>query len=201
MAPINEFGRTLYPVIVQHSQTLQILMSAFADSEALELTRTTGRAHFFSRSRQMLWDKGLTSGNILHVKNIIPDCDHDSFIYLVTNSAPACHRGTPSCFDASPAAPPNALARLQFYIQQRQSATPSESYTAALLQGPLEKLLKKVGEEAIEVIVAAAAGTQTEGADLTWETCDLLYHLSVLLARQDVSLEALDRELTRRHEE
>lgn len=199
MAPLVEHGKTLYPVVVQHARSLQILMSAYADGDALALTRTTGRAHFYSRSRQALWDKGLTSGNVLQVTEIIPDCDSDSFIYLVEGDNPACHRGTVSCFDNTPFAGPNPLARLQEYIAQRRDASPDTSYTAQLLQAPLEKLLKKVGEEAIEVIVAAAADTQTPGADLLWESCDLLYHLSVLLARSGISLIDVDQELKRRH--
>ncbi|AUW93278.1 MAG: bifunctional phosphoribosyl-AMP cyclohydrolase/phosphoribosyl-ATP diphosphatase HisIE [Sulfobacillus thermosulfidooxidans] len=200
MAPLIENDKTLYPVVVQHAETLQILMMAFADEEALTLTRSTGRAHFYSRSRHALWEKGLTSGNVLAVQDIIPDCDNDSFIYLVTNYNPACHRGTTSCFDQSPAAAPNPLARLQSYIGERLHASADTSYTAQLLQGPLERLLKKIGEEAIEVIVAAATNTQTQGADMVWESADLLYHLSVLLTRTGVTLQSLDQELIRRHE-
>lgn len=202
MAVINEAGKILYPVVVQRATTRQVLMCAFADDEALELTRKTKRAHFYSRSRQSLWEKGLTSGNYLIVQDVLPDCDNDSFLYVVTNDNPACHRNTTSCFDNSPGSGdgPNPLARLYQYIHERQNADPNQSYTAQLLQGPLEKLLKKIGEEAIEVIVAAATDSHTEGADLVWESCDLLYHLSVLLARFDVSLQTLDQELIRRHE-
>ncbi len=178
-------------------------MSAFADDEALALTKKTGHAHFYSRSRQELWEKGKTSGNYLMVSRILPDCDNDSFIYVITNDKPACHVGSVSCFADSPRQEevPNPLARLQHYIEARLDHDPATSYTARLLRGSLEKLLKKIGEEAIEVIVAAATNSQTPGADLIWESSDLLYHLSVLLARFDISLEALDRELIRRHQE
>ncbi len=201
MAVITENDKTLYPVVVQHHQTRQVLMCAFADDEALTLTRQTGRAHFYSRSRHSLWEKGLTSGHFLTVSQILPDCDGDSFLYVVTNDNPACHRGSTSCFDNSPKGPslPDPLARLQQYIEERQDADPHESYTAKLLTGPLEKLLKKIGEEAIEVIVAAATNSTTPDADLTWETADLLYHLSVLLTRAHISLGAIDQELIRRH--
>ncbi|MCL4494730.1 MAG: bifunctional phosphoribosyl-AMP cyclohydrolase/phosphoribosyl-ATP diphosphatase HisIE [Firmicutes bacterium] len=203
MAVVKEAGRILYPVVVQHASTLQILMCAFADDEALTLTKQTHRAHFYSRSRQELWEKGRTSGNYLTVSQVLPDCDGDSFLYLVTSDKPACHRGSPSCFDNTPqlAQDPNPLGRLRRYIQEREHANPAESYTARLLNDPLEKLLKKIGEEAIEVIVAAATDSQTPGADLVWETTDLLYHLSVLLMRSGISLDTLDQELIRRHHE
>ena len=203
MAVIKEGEKILYPVVVQHAATLQILMCAFADDEALALTKETHRAHFYSRSRQELWEKGQTSGNYLTVSHVLPDCDKDSFLYLITNDKPACHLGSVSCFGNPPHSDemPNPLGRLRYYIRERVHQDPSTSYTARLLTGPLEQLLKKIGEEGIEVIVAAATNSQTPGADLTWESSDLLYHLSVLLVRFGVSLDALDHELIRRHQE
>ncbi|MCY0881562.1 MAG: bifunctional phosphoribosyl-AMP cyclohydrolase/phosphoribosyl-ATP diphosphatase HisIE [Firmicutes bacterium] len=203
MSVIYEDGKSLYPVIVQDQDTLQILLSAFADQTALDLTQSTGRAHFYSRSRHALWPKGDTSGNYLPISRILSDCDHDAFIYLAKNPAPACHRGTVSCFDDAPQKEENAdpLAQVYRIVAQRlaNADDAAPSYTRDLARGPLEKLLKKIGEEAIEVIVAAQEDASRRHADLVWETSDLLYHLSVALVRFDIPLADLSQELARRH--
>lgn len=210
MAVINENGKILYPVVVQHERTLQILMVAFADEEAMALTRETGLAHFYSRSRQKLWKKGETSGNFIAVRDIVPDCDADSFIYVADTNRPACHLNQTSCFGDSPGrSDADPLASLAAIIQERVKAPhPESSYTLKLLQGPLDQLLKKIGEEAIEVIIAAQDLAAEGGApkptaiknDMTWEAVDLLYHLAVLLHRLNISMADLSREVLRRHQ-
>ncbi len=199
MARIIENDKVLYPVTVQDVVTLQILMSAFADDQALELTRTTGLAHFYSRSRNSLWRKGDTSGNRIYVTQVVPDCDQDSFLYLARAAGPVCHLGTTSCFGQTPTAV-NPLAQLQFYVEQSIIHPRPDSYTQSLLQGDLERLVKKIGEEAIEVITAAYASEEQRQSALVWESVDLLYHLTVVWARFGITLDALATEIGRRHQ-
>jgi len=208
MAVIHEHNKTLYPVIVQHARTLQVLMFAFADDEALRLTRETGYAHFYIRSRQALWKKGETSGHVQPVIEIRTDCDQDTYLYVVDSPYPACHLNRDSCFGDAPKAPADPLTRLMAIIRDRLAAGDLEhSYSAKMVTGPLERLLKKIGEEAIEVIIAAAQSQSAPDTgrahatkdDLTWETVDLLYHLAALLTRFDLPLEALQAEVEHRH--
>ncbi len=199
MARLVEHGKTLYSVTVQDENSLKVLMSAFADDQALQLTNSTGLAHFYSRSRQTLWRKGDTSGNRILVSSVIADCDQDSYLYLATPTGPVCHLGTDSCFRDSPNVP-NPLRQLQQYIQQAETKPRDGSYTTALLTGDLERLVKKVGEEAIEVITAAYASPPRQQSDLIWESVDLLYHLSVLWTRYGITLDALQTEIVRRHQ-
>ncbi|MDA8193442.1 MAG: bifunctional phosphoribosyl-AMP cyclohydrolase/phosphoribosyl-ATP diphosphatase HisIE [Thermaerobacter sp.] len=205
MAVIVENNRTLYQVVVQDQTSWRVLMVAYADDEALRLTRSTGLAHFFSRSRQALWKKGETSGHVLPVAEILADCDQDTYLYLADAIHPVCHLNRPSCFPDVAASPRDPLARLSEIVSRRLAdASPDTSYTAQLALGPLQHLLKKVGEEAIEVLLAAVehdrtAGPEVNKNDLVWETVDLLYHLSVLLHRSGISLAALSGEIERRH--
>lgn len=200
MAAILEHDKTLYPVVVQDRNSLRILMMAFADDRALDLTRQTGHAHFYSRSRQALWRKGETSGHVISVHDIITDCDNDSFIYLAETPFPVCHRNTASCFDDSPSFsdPVTRLSRIVAERINQDDAGPS--YTKDLLKDPLERVLKKVGEEAIEVIIAANQASHPHDADLIWESTDLLYHLSVLWHRLGITPEDLTQETERRHQ-
>jgi phosphoribosyl-ATP pyrophosphohydrolase/phosphoribosyl-AMP cyclohydrolase len=198
MARVIENGKVLYPVTVQDAATLQILMSAFADDQALELTRTTGLAHFYSRSRNALWRKGDTSGNRISVSQVVSDCDQDSFLYLARPEGPVCHLGTTSCFRQTPTAV-NPLAKLQFYVEQAITHPRPDSYTLSLIQGDLERLVKKIGEEAIEVITAAYASEEQRESALVWESVDLLYHLTVVWARFGITLDDLKTEILRRH--
>lgn len=198
MARLVEDGRSLYPVVVQHAVTLQVLMMAYADDDALRLTRQTGFAHFYSRSRRSLWKKGETSGHTMRVTSILEDCDQDSFVYLAVGDHPACHTNRTSCFVGTPRAsdPAHLLERI---IQQRlEGPHQDKSYTAQLLQEPLERLLKKVGEEAIEVIVAANEPGPEHTPHLIHEATDLLYHLSVLLRRDGISYDEIQAEIVRR---
>ena len=191
--------RGLVPVIVQDVASGAVLMLAWADRRAVELTLATGEAHFFSRSRQALWRKGATSGNTLSVVEAVADCDGDALLLRALPAGPACHRGTRSCFEPNPAA--LELGWLAGVVAARRGADPGQSYTARLLSAGLERVAQKVGEEAVETVVAAlaAASRPDRRAELVGESCDLLYHLLVLLLASDVPPAELAAELVRRH--
>jgi phosphoribosyl-AMP cyclohydrolase / phosphoribosyl-ATP pyrophosphohydrolase len=176
-------GNGLLPVIVQDATDGTVLMLGWATAEALELTERTGDAHFWSRSRERLWRKGETSGNVLHVADLATDCDGDAILYRIHAAGPACHTGRRTCFAGADAT--GTLRRLEAVIAERRSAGAEESYTARLLTGGSRKPAEKVVEEAGEAAVAALAGTDDEVAG---EAADLLYHLLVLLASRDVPL-------------
>ncbi|MFV9504845.1 MAG: bifunctional phosphoribosyl-AMP cyclohydrolase/phosphoribosyl-ATP diphosphatase HisIE [Oscillochloridaceae bacterium umkhey_bin13] len=195
----------LIPAIVQHARSGEVLMLGYMNAESLRLTQTSGHVTFWSRSRQELWTKGVTSGNYLRLVAIRQDCDADALLVLAEPVGPTCHTGEWSCFhrdlEGAPAtsvAPPSAvLSRLADLIQARRTAEPSESYTAKLLHGGVDRIGKKIGEEAAEVIIAAKNGSS---AELTYEMADLLYHSLVLLENQGLSTEAIWQELTRRYQ-
>jgi phosphoribosyl-ATP pyrophosphohydrolase/phosphoribosyl-AMP cyclohydrolase len=174
-----EFGRDgLIPVVAQDRASGDVLMVAWADAEALRLTAETGCAHFWSRSRQALWKKGETSGHTLRVREARADCDRDTLLLIVEPEGPACHTGARTCFGddaSSDAGLIEALARL---IAERDRARPEGSYTTRLLAKGLDHTLKKIGEEATEVVLAAKG----EGDErLAEEAADLLFHLLVAL--------------------
>ena len=173
----------LLPVIVQESADGAVLMLAWANREATDLTERTGLAHFWSRSRGRLWRKGETSGNVLHVVDLATDCDGDALLYRVQAAGPACHTGRRTCF--ADAAGFGTLGRLELVIDERRLASTDASYTARLLDGGPRRPAEKVVEEAGEVATAALAGSVDE---LAGEAADLLYHLLVVLASRDVSL-------------
>lgn len=194
----------LVPAVCQDARTGEVLMVAYMDAEAWRLTRETGLAHFFSRSRQRIWKKGETSGHTLAVREVRLDCDRDTVLLLVEPAGPACHTGARSCFaevvagggDASPAPTlGEVLGRLDATIQSRRGADPGTSYTAALLAGPADRPLKKLVEEAAEAALAAKGGDREA---LVRETADLLYHALVVLARAGASPGEVARELARR---
>jgi phosphoribosyl-ATP pyrophosphohydrolase/phosphoribosyl-AMP cyclohydrolase len=182
----------LLPVVVQDADSGEILMLAYANSEALAATEHSGEAHFWSRSRNELWRKGATSGNVLVVLDISTDCDTDAIRYRVRPSGPACHTGSRSCFPE--AAFP--LARLGAVVAERASADPAESYTARLLSDGPQRPAQKVVEEAGEVAIAAVAGTDDE---LLGESADLLYHLLVVLQSRGLTLAEVETVLGERH--
>ena len=195
----------LVPVVAQESRSGDVLMLAFANREALERTAATGQAHYYSRSRAALWRKGQTSGHTQAVREIRIDCDGDSVLYRVEQTGPACHTGARTCFStavgpdggASAGEDPGAhlLTRLAATIAQRAVARPAGSYTVELLDRGVPQLSQKVGEEAVEVVVAANA----EGPErLASEAADLLYHLLVLLQARGVPLDAVWKELAHR---
>ncbi|MFZ5624617.1 MAG: bifunctional phosphoribosyl-AMP cyclohydrolase/phosphoribosyl-ATP diphosphatase HisIE [Gemmatimonadota bacterium] len=199
----------LVPVVAQEVDTGAVLMLAWANREALERTRATGDAHYFSRSRHALWKKGETSGYTQRVAEIRVDCDADTVLYRVHQTGPACHEGTVTCFSravtpagdvaAAPDDPPGPAAavldRLAAVIARRAAERPQGSYTVRLLEQGVGKVAQKVGEEATEVVVAA---TTESGGRLASEAADLLYHLLVLLEARGVALGAVWQELERR---
>jgi phosphoribosyl-ATP pyrophosphohydrolase/phosphoribosyl-AMP cyclohydrolase len=195
----------LVPVVAQESRSGDVLMVAYADQEALRQTRSSGLAHYFSRSRRILWQKGSTSGHVQHVREIRVDCDGDTVLYRVEQSGAACHTGDRTCFSRQVTSAGavertaddggHALQRLAARIRHRGEARPAGSYTVRLLDDGPAKIAQKVGEEAVEVVVAALA--QDQGR-LVSESADLLYHLLVLLHSKQVPLERVWQELEQR---
>ena len=164
----------LLPCVVQDADTGRVLMLAYVDAEALEATRRTGLAHFHSRSRGRLWQKGETSGNVLHVVDIRADCDSDALLYLAHPAGPTCHTGAVSCFgDVAP-----LLGELAGVIAERAVADGEGSYVASLLRDGRERAQRKVGEEAVEVLLAEPGSEH-----LVSEVADLWFHSMLLLAR------------------
>ncbi len=191
--------RGLLPVVAQDRGTGAVLMVAWANREAVSLTLETRQAHFFSRSRQQLWRKGETSGNILDVHEILADCDRDTLLLRVDPAGPACHEGTRSCFEPNDAQ--LELGWLWRVIDRRAGGDPESSYSARLLDAGVERISRKVGEESAETIIAAvrqaSAGDARE--EVVAEVSDLLYHLVVLLRSLDIEPLDIARELAGRH--
>ncbi len=187
----------LVPCVVQDWRSGEVLTLAYMNAEALRRTEETGEAHFFSRSRQELWHKGATSGNVQRVRALRYDCDADALVALVEPAGPACHTGERTCFhrgDLTPRAPFEVLPELERTVASRRSADPSDSYTAALLADP-GHIGEKVQEEAEEVARAAREESDERVAN---EAADVLYHLSVLLASRSLTLADAARVLDER---
>ena len=194
--------RGLLPAIVQHAETGEVLALAYMNRESLQKCLDTGETWFFSRSRQQLWHKGETSGNVQRIVSIKFDCDADALLVQVIPTGPACHTGERTCFyralneeNEATSSLPQILAELQEVIQQRQREMPEGSYTTTLFNKGVKKIAQKVGEEALEV---ALASVNEPDERLASETADLLYHLLVLLAARNISLGEVAKELTRR---
>ena len=184
----------LLPVIVQDATTLKVLMLGYMNREAFEKTTATGVVTFWSRSRQCLWTKGETSGNFLHVVEMLPDCDADTLLVRARPDGPTCHRGTPSCWDTPDQE--GFVRSLSALIRGRHQALPEGSYTTKLfLKGP-KAIGKKVVEEAGEAVIEAVDGNRDR---FIYEASDLVYHLLVLMESMDVSLSDLEKELSFRH--
>jgi phosphoribosyl-ATP pyrophosphohydrolase/phosphoribosyl-AMP cyclohydrolase len=178
-------GDGLVPAIVQDSQSLRVLMLGYCNRESLTKTLETGLATFFSRSRQCLWQKGETSGNILKVVDIKLDCDNDTLLMLVEPEGPVCHTGARTCFgEGDKAADLSVIADLASVIHQRRLKPTSESYTVKLFNSGILRIAQKVGEEGVETALAATAQNNT----LAPEAADLLYHLLVLLEASGSSI-------------
>jgi phosphoribosyl-AMP cyclohydrolase / phosphoribosyl-ATP pyrophosphohydrolase len=177
-------GAGLVPAIVQDNATLQVLMLAYMNRDALAETIESGEATFFSRSRNQRWRKGETSGNRLKVTNVVADCDGDTLLVSVEPKGPACHLGTTSCFGAETAPGVGRLGALERTIAARAIASPEDSWTAKLLAQGAKRVAKKVGEEGVETALAGVAG---DDAELCAESADLLYHLAVLLKARGLS--------------
>ena len=198
--------RGLIPAIVQDANTSQVLMLAYMNAESLERTLESGETWFWSRSRSSLWHKGETSGNTQRVVGVRVDCDGDALILMVEPQGPACHTGQQSCFhnDLPGVVSSNwdtadlghLLNSLYALIESRKLERPEGSYTTCLFNEGLDKILKKVGEESSETIIAAKNEDREE---LAKETADLLYHLLVLLVDRGLSLEKVRDELASRH--
>jgi phosphoribosyl-ATP pyrophosphohydrolase/phosphoribosyl-AMP cyclohydrolase len=177
----------LLAVVAQHHASGQVLMLGYANREAIERTLATGLAWFYSRSREQLWQKGETSGNVLHVRGLRVDCDGDALIYVCEPHGPTCHTGSNSCFfQTLGELPPGetdgeAAAELFETILARKTADASTSYVAQLLSEGVDRVAQKVGEEAVEVVIAAKNG---DAPALTRELADLWFHTFVLLAQQ-----------------
>ncbi|HEX4997163.1 MAG TPA: bifunctional phosphoribosyl-AMP cyclohydrolase/phosphoribosyl-ATP diphosphatase HisIE [Terriglobia bacterium] len=185
----------LIPAIVQDRRTREVLTLAYMNAEALRLTLERGETHFWSRSRNELWHKGATSGNFQKVTGVRLDCDSDTVLVEVEPQGPACHTGAYSCFGVEPRLEAT-LSALQTLIAQRFKERPEGSYTTRLFESGIDKIVQKVGEEAVETVIAAK---NTEHARIVEETSDLLYHLIVMLVAKGVTLEEIGQELDRRH--
>ena len=190
----------LIPAIVVDAESKKVLTLAYMNRESLEISIREGRTCFFSRSRQQLWRKGETSGNVQHIVSITADCDCDALTVEVLKDGPACHLGTDSCFSNplwhSELPEPFSLEGLMTLLQGRKTEKKEDSYTTYLFEKGIDKILKKVGEETTEVIVAGKGGDKRE---TIYEIADLTYHVMVLMIEMGISLEDIRKELASRH--
>lgn len=184
----------LLPVIIQDSVTLRVLMLGYMNREAFDLTLSSGHVTFYSRTRSCLWTKGETSGHFLDVVDMYADCDGDTLLIKAIPHGPTCHRGTVSCFDTP--AEDGFIRSLSALIQRRHAEMPEDSYTTRLFIKGVKKIAQKVGEEAVESVVEAVDGNKNR---FTYETCDLIYHLLVLVEQMGITLPDLEKELLKRH--
>ena len=187
--------RGLVPAIVQDARTREVLTLAYMNRESLQRTIETGQTWFWARSRQRLWHKGEESGNTQDVVEMAHDCDNDAIVVLVNPAGPACHTGTRSCFRSENANVAVVLDELYGLIQSRARERPEGSYTTYLFDEGLDKILKKVGEESAETIIAAK---NDDRKPFVAEVSDLIYHLLVLLVEKRVSLDEVRNELAQR---
>lgn len=199
----------LLPAIVQDAVTKEVLTLAYMNKESLDKSIETRETWFYSRSRQELWHKGATSGNTQKIVDMKFDCDQDAVVVLVEPAGPACHNGTTSCFTesvftgeeaeggAESLADYQILFELEQLIRNREKERPEGAYTTYLFEKGVDKILKKVGEEASEVIIAAK---NRDAEELKWEAADLLYHLYVLLVEQGLPARDVLSVLNKRHE-
>ena len=190
----------LIPAIVTDSVTKRVLTLAYMNRESLEKSMRDELTTFWSRSRQELWRKGETSGNYQHIVSITADCDGDALLVMVEPDGPACHKGTESCFEypvwQSESRNEFSLRDLYKLLQGRKEEQPEGSYTTYLFQKGLDKILKKVGEECTEVIIAGKAEDKRE---TVYEIADLAYHVMVLMVEQGITVEDIHKELASRH--
>ena len=191
----------LIPAIVTDASSGKVLTLAYMNRESLEISMKEGRTCFWSRSRQELWRKGETSGNVQHIVDITADCDRDALVVRVNKDGPACHLGTDSCFNdrvfsSEKEAEPFSVQGLYALLEGRRESLPEGSYTTYLFQKGLDKILKKVGEECTEVIIAGKAGDKGE---TVYEIGDLMYHVMVLMVEMGISVDEVMAELASRH--
>ena len=196
----------LIPAVVQNIETNEVLMVAYMNADTIKQTLETGRATFWSRSRQEVWVKGDTSGNYMYVKEVRVDCDCDCLVVLVNPAGPACHTGNRSCFfrkiedgklveDAKEQTKTDVFAREQAVVMDRKEHPEEGSYTNYLFDKGEDKILKKVGEEAAEVVIA---GKNRDKDEISYETADLIYHLTVMLVANGMTWEDIYKEMERR---
>ncbi|CAK1703224.1 putative bifunctional phosphoribosyl-AMP cyclohydrolase/phosphoribosyl-ATP pyrophosphatase [Vibrio crassostreae] len=188
----------LVPAIVQDYQSSQVLMMGYMNPAALEKTGETGNVTFFSRTKERLWTKGETSGNVLQLQNIALDCDSDTLLVKVNPIGPTCHTGTTTCWDGDKQEESQMvwLHQLEQLLAARKDADPESSYTASLYARGTKRISQKVGEEGVEVALAATSGDKVE---LVCESADLIYHLMVLLQDQGLSMNDVVNKLKERH--
>jgi phosphoribosyl-ATP pyrophosphohydrolase/phosphoribosyl-AMP cyclohydrolase len=196
--------RGLVGVVIVDARSGDVLTFAYANREAVALTMQTGETHLFSRSRNALWRKGESSGNTQRVVAIDVDCDADALVYRVEPAGPACHTGERSCFYRNLWSAENGAGKRDFelairhlveVIEQRRTASPEESYVAKMLSRGVDRIAKKIGEEATEVVIAAK---NDDRGELVWEVADLFFHTLVLLAQRNVDVDEIGAELLRR---
>lgn len=190
-----EKGDGLVPVIVQDSQTLEVLMLGYMNEEAWEKTQSQGQVTFYSRSKSRLWTKGEESGNFLNVVSTHIDCDKDTILIKVKPVGPTCHTGSRSCFDTPYSQ--NFLFELERVVNQRFDNPAEGSYVNRLRQRGINKIAQKVGEEGVETVIAALAETET---DFINESSDLLFHLIVLIREKGLDLNTIAKNLESRHQ-
>ncbi|MBR4623071.1 MAG: bifunctional phosphoribosyl-AMP cyclohydrolase/phosphoribosyl-ATP diphosphatase HisIE [Clostridia bacterium] len=190
----------LIPAIVVDAWSRKVLTLAYMNEESLKISREEKRTCFWSRSRQELWRKGETSGNVQHIVSITADCDRDALIVLVDKEGPACHLGTDSCFNdpvyINEEAEDFTFDGLFELLKDRKEKLPENSYTTYLFQKGLDKILKKVGEESTEVIIA---GKAEDKAETIYEIADLAYHVMVLMTEMGITTDDIRKELSKRH--
>ena len=203
MININELkfdSNGLIPAIVVDNLTKKVLTLAYMNEESLKISMEKGLTCFYSRSRQELWLKGETSSNYQHIVSITADCDKDALVVVVEKEGPACHLGTDSCF-TSPVFKSDERAEFSMdslyeLLEERKLEMPEGSYTTYLFQKGIDKILKKIGEESTEVIIAAKADDK---AETIYEIADLAYHISVMMVEMGISVEDVRKELASRH--
>ncbi len=186
----------LVPAIVQDNVTGKVLMLGFMNKEAYDITVTTKKVTFYSRTRQKLWTKGEESGNFLNVVTILNDCDNDTLLIKANPVGPVCHTGADTCWGEKNESDINFLSYLQDYICKRYKEQPDNSYTTSLFKSGVNRMAQKVGEEAVETVIEAVNGTDDR---LIYEASDLIYHLIVLLTSKGHRIEELAAELRKRH--
>ena len=186
----------LVPAIIQDAKTMKVLMLGFMNEEAYNKTVETGKVTFYSRTRNTLWTKGETSGNYLHVVEILNDCDHDTLLIKAIPDGPVCHTGADTCWNEKNENPIMFLIELQRFIEKRHEEMPEGSYTTSLFKDGCHRMAQKVGEEALEAVIEAVAENNER---LVYEASDMLYHLIVLLTSKGLTIEYLANELVERH--
>lgn len=196
-----KFGKDgLIPAVIVDTLSKKVLTVAYMNRESLEITLEKELTCFYSRSRQELWLKGETSGNYQHVVSITADCDMDALVVEVQKDGPACHLGTDSCFNntlyQSDSIPSFSMDGLYDLLSARKRDLPEDSYTTYLFQKGIDKILKKIGEESTEVIIAAKADDK---AETVYEVADLAYHIMVMMVEMGISVDDIRRELASRH--